>query len=142
MDGPGTEYGRRIRIEQQMQGRREGCRYPEALRREASEWAATRLAGGQHPRTVGAVLGVHEDTVVAWVKRYGLAGLASGRGAGEGGARAGEERPLVPIRVTVRPDPGRPSEVTATDVTLVTPGGYRLQGLSRAEALALFQSLP
>jgi hypothetical protein len=67
VDGPGTEYGPRIRLEQQMQGRRERCRYPEGLRREAAEWAATRLSGGQHPRTVGAVLGVHEDTVIAWV---------------------------------------------------------------------------
>ncbi len=139
MDGPGAEFGGRIRLEQQLQGRRKGCRYPEALQREVAAWAAGRLAAGQHARALGAVLGLHDDTVIEWVKRFDPA-------SGEAGADADVPAPhrqrqlLLPVRVTLRESLGRAAEAPALEV--VTPGGYRLAGLSRAEALAFFQSLP
>lgn len=139
MDGPGAEFGGRIRLEQQLQGRRKGCRYPEALQREVAGWAAERIAAGHGARAVGAVLGLHDDTVTDWVKRYGPAS-AEARAEADAAAPQPQRQLLLPVRVTVRE--ARGVEASAPSLEVVTPGGYRLAGLSRAEALALFQSLP
>lgn len=109
-------------------GRRSGSLpFPEALRAFAVRYAEHTLAEGGTVVEAARKLGVSGPTLYEWRK---------GRPAG--GARpkpAGKSAALVPVRVSERP--GQAGGVGPQQVALVSPGGWRVEGLSVEAAVQL-----
>lgn len=78
-------------------------------------------------------LGVSEPTLQAWRK---------GKTAAYRRAKAAAPRPaLVPVEVTESKKPERPAVAQAGTVTVVAPGGFRVEGLSVEGAAQLLRKL-
>jgi hypothetical protein len=92
-----------------------GKRYPTDLRRRVVAWAQRRHGQGASWKTIKAELGQEFDTVRRWC-------LAEGT-----------SRALVPVRIV-------PASVART-VSVVSPTGFRIEGLAIAEAAALLREL-
>lgn len=101
-------------LRQQGRGR---WRTPPALRDEIVVWARKQQAAGQGLGSIAAAIGLGESTLGKW--------LAPGDGRGE----------LRPVRVSADAAGGRSSLV------VVTPEGYRLEGLSLDEAVDVLRRL-
>jgi len=96
-----------------------GKRYPERLRGEATRYARERRAEGASYGCIGRELGLGLETVRRWCLR------ATGESA-TGAA-------LVPIEVVPEP--------TDDGLVLVSPSGFRLEGLELREAIAALGAL-
>jgi hypothetical protein len=92
-----------------------GKRYPAELRQRVVAWAQRRHGQGASWETIKAELGQKFDTVRRWC-------LA------EGSSRA-----LVPVRVV--------SVSEARTVSVVSPAGFRVEGLAIVEAAALLREI-
>lgn len=98
-----------------------GKRYPEQLRRRVTTWAAARHAAGASWQEIKRELGQRFDTVRRWC-------------AVEGGPRT-LSRALVPVRVV------RDESTAARTVAVVSPTGFRVEGLTLFEAAAMLREL-
>lgn len=92
-----------------------GKRYPKELRQRVVAWAQRRHSQGASWETIKAELGQEFDTVRRWC-------LA-----------AGTSRALVPVRVL--------SVGAARTVSVVSPTGFRVEGLAITEAAALLREI-
>jgi len=115
------------------QGRKGGALpFPEALRAFAVRYAEQRLEAGGTVVEAAAKLGVSAPTLYEWRK---------GRPAGSTKRKKGTERSaeLLPVRVGERPAEG----VVAgqSPVVVVSPSGWRVEGLSVESAAQLLGRL-
>ncbi|MFE8598192.1 transposase [Archangium violaceum] len=121
----------RQEVERQRAGRRGGSGpFPEALRAFAVRYVAYALEKGDTVKAVVERLGVSEPTLQAWR-----------RGQTPGSkARRGEQRaaPLVPVVVHPRKEEGLRA---ATTFAVVSPQGWRVEGLGLEEAAQLLRRL-
>ncbi len=95
-----------------------GKRYPAELRARVVTWAQQRRAVGAAWPVIADELGVRLETVRRWC-------LASQRGSAP--------RALVPVRVVARP--------AARPATVVSLSGWRIDGLTVAEAAEMLRAL-
>ena len=96
-----------------------GKRFPDELRRRAGEWIRTRRAEGATLREISDELGLCYETVRRWSELV-----------------ASESTALVPVVVE-----RRPAEIAAGDLTLQSPAGFRIEGLTLAQAIAALREL-
>jgi hypothetical protein len=99
-----------------------GRRLPPELRAAAAAWAQRQLASGATVAAVARALQVAPATVSRW----------------QSVPRAMVVTALVPVEIVA----DEPATTTATgSLTLVGPGGYRVEGLTIAEAATLLRAL-
>jgi transposase-like protein len=99
--------------------KRRGRGYPAELRRRAADYARKRAEVGDGVAKVSAELGVSEQTLRNWLAKAGSGFL----------------------RVTVDESVGSAEAVAAGTLVLVTPFGYRLEGLDLRAATELLRVL-
>jgi len=97
--------------------RHRGARVPPALRAAIAAYGRDERAAGASCGTIAERLGVSAESIRRWVF------TAPGRGDG----------PLVPVHVI--------AEAAATTLTVWSPTGYRVDGLSVGEAAELLRRL-
>jgi len=95
-----------------------GARYREDLRQEAIALARTGLLEGKSLGRVAEELGIGPATLTRWLERGG----------------AGE--PLRPVEVQREAEPGQ-----AFPLVVVTPSGWRIEGLRLADIPELLRAL-
>ena len=103
----------------QARARRDPEGYPTELRRRAGAWLARGRSRGETWVALGAALGLSSTTASNW-------------------ARSSPEAGFLPVRTEPTPAPPPeplstappPSAVPPSSAVLVTPRGYRVQGLS------------
>jgi transposase-like protein len=125
----------RQEVERLRAGRqRGGLPYPETLRAFAVRYVAQALETGGTFAGAAKALGVSEPTLQAWRK---------GRPAAHRRAKvAAPGRALVPVVVTEPKKPEVPQTVSvAGSLTVVVPGGFRVEGLSLEAAAQLLRRL-
>jgi len=95
-----------------------GKRYPEALRGRIVAWAMGKMEKGEEIATLAAAIRIHPDTIRVWTTEHGAVfrPVEVGADTTAGAATAGERR-----------------------VSVVSPKGYRVDGLSLDEAAALLR---
>jgi len=93
-----------------------GKRYPAELRSRVVAWARKQHAAGTSWEEIKRELGQQFDTVRRWC------------------VDAGETKALVPVRVVETRAPSR-------SLSVVSPTGFRIDGLSPTEAAALLREL-
>jgi transposase-like protein len=91
------------------------------LKERAARWIAERRAAGQSVESIASELGVAPGTVLRW--------SANAPSKADAAAR----RSMVPVKVV--------SEPKSQLVSVVSPAGYRIEGLTLSEAAALLQAL-
>jgi transposase len=95
-----------------------GRHYPLALRARITSWARRRLAIGDSVNAVAREVALHPTTLAAWLSASSTPAKSAA---------------LVPVEVVVVPDRVQPTKVT--QVVLVSPSGYRVEGLTLEDAL-------
>jgi transposase-like protein len=112
-----------------------GIYYPDALRERVRVWAYQRREQGAPWPMIAAELGVNNSTLRRWVQA-------------EGRHRRKHERPstaLVPVEIMDISSASSAHEASATTtevrICLVSPGGFRIEGLTLDEAIAALQRL-
>lgn len=95
--------------------------YPPEVRVRVLAYSRSRRAAGQSLAEVAAALGVSRNTLASWTARP----LAS-------------DRTLVPVVIT---PPSHRSEPASAGLSVVSPRGYRVEGLDLAGAAALLERL-
>ena len=113
-------------------GRRGGSGpFPEALRAFAVRYLAYAQEKGETVREVTKKLGVSEPTLQAWRR---------GQTPGSKARRAGERSvPLVPV--VVQPGKAEASVQSPASLTVVSPQGWRVEGLGVESAADLLRRL-
>ena len=97
-----------------------GVRYPAPFRDAVITLARTRVGHGQSLAQVARDVGVSFPTLVAWLERPGRPGLR-------------------PVAVVSEPDP---EPERRSRVVLVTPQGFRVEGLDGHALVAVLRALP
>jgi hypothetical protein len=92
-----------------------GVYYPEALRERATRWARQQLASGAAIAAVAASLGIGRDTLRRWLAPACIA--------------------LVPVEVVDSP------RAAEAEVSVVSPSGFRISGLTIDEAITVLRRL-
>ncbi len=110
------QEARRLRREFAARERGRGKPYPAALRERATRWARRQAAGGASLRDIATTLGVHGESVRRWL----LVGPTAS--------------PLVPVEVVGEP-------AAPDTLVVVSPSGFRVEGLSVAAAAALLREV-
>ena len=101
--------------------RRRGQKYPPALETRIIAYARSRRAQGATWDVISAEIDVPFETLRRWSLRES--------------ERSGSSAPeLVPVRVVPEPLPERV-------VSLVSPAGFRIEGLALSEAVAVLRAL-
>lgn len=100
---------------------RRGTCFRRDLKQRAAKWIAERRAGGESVDAIAAELGLAPGTVLRW----------SNGEAGSGRKLA--ERRMAPVKVVPEP--------SSQSLSIVSPAGFRIEGLSLAEATALLRAL-
>jgi hypothetical protein len=124
-----------------LERRYRGHRYPTALRKRIVTLAGARRRSGASWGDIGAEVGIRAETLRRWciaddVGRRRIASSAACRSSAEpygSGSTVSEPPSLVPVRVV--------DVVRSDDVTLVSPSGWRVEGLDLVKLTALLQSL-
>jgi transposase len=109
-----------------VESRGRGTRYPSAERTRLLRIARRRRAQGWSWSRIGDALGLPGETLRWWSQRRAKTGAVP---AARGGA-------MVPV--TIVPGPERNE---AMPLALITPSGWRIEGLSLAAALELYRRL-
>ena len=91
-----------------------GVYYPEPLRERAARWARQQLAAGATTAAVAASLGIGRDTLRRWTSPPPTTAL-------------------VPVEIVDAPAVG--------EVSVVSPNGFRISGLTVDEAIAVLRRL-
>lgn len=100
---------------------RRGTCFRRDLKERAARWIAERRAAGQSVDSLASELGVAPGTVLRWSVNTPSKGDAPAR------------RSMLPVKVVSAPE----SQL----VRVVSPAGYRIEGLTLSEAAALLQAL-
>lgn len=100
-----------------VQGRQGRC-FPRDLKARTATWIAGRRACGATVAELAAELGLAAGTVMRW----------------SNGSKPAPTRALVPIEVM-------PDRIVERMLSVVSPSGFRIDGLSLAEAVALLRAL-
>jgi hypothetical protein len=95
---------------------RPGFRFSSALRGEITAWVATQRERGAWWRELSSAIGIPEKTLRRWAA-----------------PRPAATASLVPVEVIDAPPQGT--------VTLVSPTGLRIEGVSIADAIAILRGL-
>jgi DNA invertase Pin-like site-specific DNA recombinase len=93
--------------------------YPPAVRAKVRAWVARRRAEGMTPTAIAAELGLSRHSVLSWAKRDEV------------------PRSLIPVEVLAETDAQAPS----AGAVLVSPRGYRVEGLDVGAIGALLERL-
>jgi len=91
-----------------------GVYYPEPLRERATRWARQRLATGATIAAVAASLGIGGDTLRRWMA-------------------PATTTALVPVEIVDAPRAG--------EVSVVSPSGFRINGLTLDDAIEVLRRL-
>ncbi len=103
------------------------------LRAFAVRYLTQALEAGRRFAEVAQTLGVSEPTLQAWRK---------GKKAAHRRAKGEAPKPaLVPVEVSELKKPERSSVAPAGTLTVVAPGGFRVEGLSVEAAAVLLRKL-
>ncbi len=117
MNTQAAEYrGKLEKLRKQSGGRR--WRAPAALRDEITEWAARLGTEGHTAGAIAAAIGLSESALRRWLSH--------------------QESPGELRRVCVG---GEPEQAGSGNLVVVTPGGYRLEGLSVSQAVDVLRRL-
>jgi transposase-like protein len=108
---------RDLRRELAARERGQGKRYSAALRARISGWARRELERGGSLRAIAEALGLHRETLRSW-----LADVPASEAA------------LVPVEVTAE-------KASARSFVVVSPSGFRVEGLALDEVAALLARL-
>ncbi len=95
-----------------------GRQYPARLRARITAWARDEVARGASVSAAAAAVALHPHTLTTWL------------------APTPSATAMVPVEVIASPVVG-----AAPPVTLVSPSGYRLEGLPLEDAVQLFARL-
>ncbi len=95
-----------------------GRHYPDKLRARITRWARGQLDDGAGLRAVASALGVHRETLRRWTTDEDDAPRLA----------------LVPVEVVADDPPG-------STVSVVSPSGFRIDGLTLDEAIAALARL-
>ena len=100
-----------------------GKYYPDELRARIADWARRRIARGESVSSSALALALDRRTLTTWLQKHG--------DVAERVRRAAEHAPvaLVPVEIVDAPP------ASATSITLVSPSGYRLEGLTLDDAV-------
>lgn len=107
---------RDLRQELAARERGRGLHYPAELRDHVTAWARHRLKGGGAVQAVAAELGIRRETLRRWLRARPVAAA------------------LVPVEVAA--DLG-----SRAGLSVVLPSGFRIDGLTVDEAVAVLQRL-
>ena len=112
-----------LRRELAPRARGPGLHYPDELRGRIARWARRQLEDGASLGALASALGVHRETLRRWT-------------AGAARPPTGAARPLalVPVEVVV-------DEPPAGTLSVVSPAGFRIDGLTLDEAIAALSRL-
>ena len=99
-----------------VKGRRGPC-FPRDLKERTAAWLAEQRAAGATVAQLAAKLGLASGTVLRW-----------------SAAKARRSRALVPVEIVAEP-------IAAGAMSIVSPSGFRIEGLSFANAVALLKAL-
>lgn len=97
---------------------RRGRCFPRELREQTTRWIIEQRASGATVAKIAAELGLAAGTVLRW--------------SSSGDAVATRSRAMVPVVVV-------PDSATARTISVVSPSGFRIEGLSITEAAALLK---
>ena len=100
-----------------------GKYYPDELRARIAGWARRRIARGESVSGSALALALARRTLSTWLKRHG--------DDTEHARRDVEHAPVALVPVEIVDAPPAPS----TTITLVSPSGYRLEGLTLENAV-------
>ncbi len=118
-----------LRVARSNGSRKRSRRYPEALRRAATNHARCRLEQGESVGSVAGTLGLSAQTLNNWLRSTRISGIASA-----GGMRA--------VSVVPRSDTDEPPvESILPAPILITPGGLRIEGLDLASVAELVRRI-
>lgn len=109
-------------------------RIPDRLRELALRHVKRRRAAGSSWQKLGAELGVCATTLQRW-NHAGARTTSLSKADRTGQCREGMLTPVPVVVAAVRP------EVRTSTLVLVSPYGFRLEGLAANEAVALFERL-
>jgi transposase len=96
-----------------------GRRYPTAVRERVRAWATERRGRGDRWDELSRELGIPPDTLQRWATPHG--------------ERAMELRPVAVLEASDPPPCRR--------LTIVAPGGLRIEGVTVADAIAILRGL-
>jgi hypothetical protein len=99
-----------------VKGRRGPC-FPRDLKARTAAWIAERRAAGATVAELAAALGLASGTVLRW-----------------SAPTTQRSRALVPVEIVAEP-------IAASSMSVVSPSGFRIEGLSFADAVALLKAL-
>jgi len=99
-----------------VKGRRGPC-FPRDLKERTSAWLAERRAAGATVAELAAELGLASGTVLRW-----------------SATKARSSRALLPVEIVAEP-------TAVGSMSVVSPSGFRVEGLSFADAVALLRAL-
>jgi len=119
------EEGRRLRGAIAGLGRHRTQPLPQGLHAEVKRYAALRRRAGASWRTIAESVGVSASALQRW-------------GAGE--RRLGAQPGLRRVRVRGEGAPGK--AIATAPLVLISPSGFRVEGLGVAQALEMLRGLP
>lgn len=125
MDEIADDVGRRLRQAIAGLGRHRTQPLPQGLHAEVKRYAALRRRAGASWRTIAESVGVSASALQRW-------------GAGEG--RLGAQPGLRRVRVRGEGAPGK--AIATAPLVLISPSGFRVEGLGVAQALEMLRGLP
>ena len=120
----------RVRVEAFARRRsHRGQRYPKDLRADLVEYARSREQEEASLREVEEEVGVRHETLRRWLE---ASGEASSPSTG-----------FIPVKRVVDREDGSPPEARQQDggLTVVSPGGWRIEGATRADVIELMRSV-
>ena len=99
-----------------VKGRRGPC-FPRDLKERAGAWLAERRAAGATVAELAAELGLASGTVLRW-----------------SATKLQSTRALVPVEIVAEP-------MAVSSMSIVSPAGFRVEGLSFTDVVALLKAL-
>lgn len=110
-------------------------RYPDELRRRILNWIDRATEGGAQESQCGKALGVKTWLFTTWRRRDAREAAREAQEAQNDGEIRDEASPLALVPVEV------PTFSMMSGLTVVTPAGYRIEGLSLEQVVALLREL-
>jgi hypothetical protein len=114
---------RDLRRELALLERGRGKRYPAGLQRRIVAWARREIARGQSARELARRLAVHRGTLQVWLDDAAAASA------------------LVPVEVVAEPSAAGWTTTRPRTVSVSSPSGFRVDGLTLDEAATLLARL-
>ena len=111
---------------QQSRPRTASLGWPREIRIRVGRHARTRRSRGEGWTVIGNSLGISRNTVRVWVKAQGLAANSSA---------------MVPVVVVEDPHTIPTSTPVVSELVLISPSGFRLEGLSISAAITALEQL-